>query len=158
MSNHLLYRGLGVFLIAPLVFGCAGVEPVAPAEPPPQVTESDAEERERDRERITSLEHEIERLRSEREVAEATRRATDSEVLAGRNRTAAVSMLAEALISVRPYSRLKGRRMVVKSYPIFSAVQKTRSRVASLAEYLGSRFRIFVTVVRERPNASAMDC
>ena len=105
MSTHSLQplrraievRGLGLLLLAPLVFACA-----APSRPPPsaELMEKLAEERARDRDRIASLENQIERLRADREVAEATRLATDSEVRAGPSRTVAVSMLAEAQIFV----------------------------------------------------------
>jgi hypothetical protein len=88
-------RGLGLLLLAPLVFACAPPWRPPPEQPPPsaELMERLAEERARDRHRIASLENQIERLRADREVA-------DSEVRAGRSRTVAVSMLAEAQIFV----------------------------------------------------------
>ena len=94
-------RGFRLLLLAPLVWACAAPPPPSPSSSvDAERMEALAEEQARDRERIASLESQIERMRADREVNEATRLEMDSEVRAGRNRTVAVSKLAEALISI----------------------------------------------------------
>lgn len=143
---------LGLSVLAPLLFGCAMLQelaqpepPAAPEAPPAAVVMNDpAEERASDRERITSLEREIERLRADLAQAEAPMLATDSEIRAGSNRTAAVSLLAEASISVdqaakaapwRPASVEEARRKLT------DAEQQLRSGDPAAAVYFASRGR-----------------
>lgn len=97
--------------LATLLLGCAALDPWLPAPAPKQpapapiakqidAKQIDTAAEERSRERVASLEREIERLRADLEQAEATMLATDSDGRAGGNRAAAASLLAEALISV----------------------------------------------------------
>lgn len=146
-ARTLAARGAGTLVVAAFVAlggGCA-----MPASAPwlaerSQQAEAEGEARSRrvDRSRTERLEREIEQLREDLHQAEAAMLATDSELRAGRNRASAVSMLAEARISLEQAERsVSWKRAVVEEgqQKLAEGERQLRAGRPPAAAYFASR-------------------
>lgn len=123
-----LVRLLALLALASPLTGCAMLQDGWPSAGGTPAVVPNGDDRMGDRERIASLQREVERLQADLHQAEVAMLATDSEVCSRRDRASTVSLLAETRISIDKAA------LTVPWYP--AAIDEARRELAEAVRQL----------------------